>query len=222
MPPIRVPCAEDCSAFREQGADIVFAPDQEEMYRQGGAQGCEVLVPDLEALYCGHFRPGHFRGVATVVSKLFHIVWPSHAVFGEKDYQQLVLIRRLTAELDFPIVIEGVPTVRESDGLAMSSRNRYLSPAERRQAPLLHATLRELGDAVRRGEEDLAAAQAQGMERLREAGFRPEYLAVADAQSLGPVERGRECVVLAAAWLGRARLIDNCLPWRVQSRRAEG
>lgn len=202
----------DHDRCEQAGVDVLFAPSVQEMYPRQDTGQAVVRVPDLETLYCGHFRPVHFCGVSTVVSKLFHIVWPDHAVFGEKDYQQLLVIRRLVAELHFPIAIHGVATVREADGLALSSRNAYLTDEERRRAPTLYAVLSEVAAAWDQGNHDYQALQDDGLRRLRAAGLRPEYLAVADAQTLGPPDPQQGRVVLAAAWLGKARLIDNIPP----------
>lgn len=202
----------DRARCEQAGVDVLFAPSVQEMYPRQDPGQTVVRVPDLETLYCGRLRPVHFCGVSTVVSKLFHIVWPEHAVFGEKDYQQLLVIRRMAAELHFPVAIHGVATVREADGLALSSRNAYLTAGERRRAPALYAVLCEVAAAWDRGRHDCQALQADGLERLRRAGLRPEYLAVADAQTLGPPDPERARVVLAAAWLGKARLIDNIPP----------
>lgn len=153
-------------------------------------------------------RPGHFRGVASVVTRLLNLTAPDLAFFGEKDYQQLLVIRRMVEELFIPVEIAGVPTVRESDGLALSSRNRYLSAGERAQAPALHQALKTAAEAVRDGEAIDAVEQA-GHRALEVAGLRPEYFQVRDADTLGaPTQRG-DAIVLAAAHLGEARLIDN-------------
>ena len=179
------------------------------MYPSGDAGSCRVEVPGLGEILCGAIRPGHFNGVATVVAKLFNIIQPTLAVFGEKDLQQLLVIRRLTAELCFPIDIVGVPTLREPDGLAMSSRNGYLTPAERARAPTLYRTLHHAAEALRAGDATPEVEQ-RALQSLRGAGFRPDYLEVRRATDLapaGPDETDR--VILAAAWLGKARLIDN-------------
>jgi pantoate--beta-alanine ligase len=155
-------------------------------------------------------RPGHFDGVATVVAKLFGIVQPDLAVFGEKDYQQLAIIRRMTIDLDLPVQIVGAPTVRASDGLAMSSRNRYLSAADRAAAPHLHAALQGATVLIAAGQRNYAALEEQGAATLRAAGMQPDYFAVRDAATLMvPGAATREIVVLTAARLGKARLIDN-------------
>ncbi len=169
-----------------------------------------VRVSGLTEGLCGAFRPGHFEGVATVVVKLLNQVRPHAALFGEKDYQQLQVIRRAARDLDLDVAIEGMPTRRETDGLALSSRNRYLSPAERAIAPRLYAVLARIADAAGRGEA-AAPLLDRGRAELEAAGFGPvQYLEIRDAESLAPVERvERPARVLAAAYLGRTRLIDN-------------
>ncbi len=199
----------DRDLLAERGADLLFAPTVAEIYPRPLAESTYVEVPGITDMLCGASRPGHFRGVATVVAKLFNLVQPDVAVFGEKDYQQLQVIRRLTADLNFPVEIVGVPIVRESDGLAMSSRNGYLSPEERERAPVLYRSLCEARDAIAAGETDFAALCRRQRERLRRAGFRPDYFEIrrADLGEAGPGDR--PLVILAAAWLGRTRLIDN-------------
>jgi len=210
--------AIDLDADREfcaaRGADLVFAPSAQEMYPPGRVTYVEVS--GLSDTLCGRFRPGHFRGVATVVSKLFHIVPADKAYFGEKDAQQLAIIRRMVRDLDFPVEIVPVPTVRESDGLAMSSRNRRLSAEERRIAPLLYRALEAARARIEAGCESRAEAVEAAVALLREEPrLRLEYLEAVDADDMGPVERIAAPVrVAAAAWLGNTRLIDNvyCQP----------
>jgi pantoate--beta-alanine ligase len=201
----------DAAALAEAGADLLFAPDVAEIYPPGHATRIviEGLGDDLE----GEFRPGFFTGVATVVAKLLLQALPDAAVFGEKDYQQLLVVKRMVADLNIPVRIEGVSTVREADGLALSSRNAYLSPDERKIAPALYATIGDVAEKVRTGTPAFEAA-AGGMKRLEKAGFgRIDYLVVRDAETLAPIERwgaaGPPARVLAAAWLGKTRLIDN-------------
>lgn len=190
--------------------DLVFAPTVSEMYPAGLSETPRVEIPGLSAILCGASRPGHFSGVATVVAKLLNIVEPDYAVFGEKDFQQLVVIKRLVEALCFAVVIVGVPIWREPDGLAMSSRNQYLSAAERKRAPELYRTLGELAQTVAGGERDFAALEAAALDRLRGLGFEPDYVSVRDAGNLtAPRAETRDLVVLAAARLGKARLIDN-------------
>jgi pantoate--beta-alanine ligase len=163
----------------------------------------------LSDVLCGEFRPGHFRGVTTVVNRLFNLVQPQIAVFGKKDYQQLMLIRLMVSDLGMPIDVVGIDTVRDADGLAMSSRNRYLQPSERAAAAGLYATLRAVSDEILDGAA-LTTSETAGARRLHQLGFRPDYLRVVRRQDLGAPGAGdRELVVLAAAWLGRTRLIDN-------------
>lgn len=201
---------EDERLLQGAGCDLLFAPPVSEIYPDGGRSVTRITVESLADILEGSFRPGHFDGVATVVAKLFGMVQPDVAVFGEKDYQQLAVIRRMTADLDIPVTIIGAPTVRSEDGLAMSSRNRYLSQAERAIAPRIYAALREAARRIEGGERDLAAVSAQGMQALRDAGMVPDYFEVRDAHSLlEPAPQARELVVLTAARLGKARLIDN-------------
>jgi pantoate--beta-alanine ligase len=187
----------------------LFLPGVAEIYPDGPS-ATRVSVPSLSGILCGAVRPGHFDGVATVVAKLFGIVQPDLAVFGEKDYQQLAIIRRMTADLDLPVQIEAAPTVRAADGLAMSSRNRYLSAADRATAPKIHAALQAATARIGAGERDYSLLENQGATTLRAAGMQPDYFAVRDAATLmAPDGTTREIVVLAAARLGKARLIDN-------------
>jgi pantoate--beta-alanine ligase len=201
---------EDHAALAAKGVALVFAPPVEEMYPGGQAATTRVEVPGLSTILCGQFRPGHFAGVATVVSKLFNMVQPDLAIFGEKDYQQVVVIRRMTRDLCLPVEVVASATVRENDGLAMSSRNRFLSAEERARAPELHCALRDARAAIEADERPFAAIEERSLARLERAGFRPEYFAVRDALTLAePAARCRDLVVLAAAWLGQTRLIDN-------------
>ncbi len=194
------------------GADLLFAPAVEVMYPRGEEATTVVSVPGLSGILCGEFRPGHFDGVTSVVSRLFNIVQPDFAVFGQKDYQQLTIIRRMQIELHFPVEIIVGPTLREADGLALSSRNQYLSAAERGIAPNLYRAVNACGERLRAGTRDYAALEAHGFATLVAAGFRPDYFAIRNADDLGPPQRiDRRLVVLVAAHLGRARLIDNQL-----------
>ncbi len=201
---------EDRQALTEAGADLLFMPTTEEMYPRGMHAQTVVEVPELSNILCGAFRPGHFRGVTTVVNHLFNLTHPDVAVFGKKDYQQLLLIRLMVSDLGMPIDIVGVDTLRERDGLALSSRNRYLRPDERELAPALHAVLREAQGKLMRGGAVFPAIEASAAEQLRKAGFRPDYVSIVRQQDLGkPSAEDRRLAVLAAAWLGRTRLIDN-------------
>lgn len=201
--------AADSSLLAEAACDLLFAPDAREMYPDGQRQSTMVSVSGITDVLCGASRPGHFTGVATVVSKLFNIVQPDMAFFGEKDYQQLAVIRRFTRELCFPIDIIGVPTVRAADGLALSSRNGFLSEEERRLAPHLYQTLDNLRNAIRNGSRDYAMLTAAGLAHLEKCGFVPDYLEVRrqDLEAAGPDDRS--LVILVAARLGGTRLIDN-------------
>lgn len=200
--------AEDQAKLAAAGCDLLFAPQTAVIYPRGLEAQTRVRVPEVSEGLCGGSRPGHFDGVATVVTMLFNLVQPHLACFGEKDYQQLAVIRRLVADLHLPIEIIGVPIVRAADGLALSSRNGYLSEAERAQAPGLYRTLCELRDALEAGGapgDCLADAEAT----LAKRGFTPDYLELR-AQDLGPLtDATRHAVILAAAQLGPARLIDN-------------
>lgn len=201
---------DDARQLAAAGLDLLFAPSVAEMYPRPLEQMTQVTVPELSGILCGASRPIHFRGVATVVSKLFNMAQPDVALFGEKDWQQLVIIRRLAADLDFPIEIVGVPTVREADGLALSSRNGYLTTEERAIAPALYATLVASAERLRAGEPDYARLATEAKARLAAAGFRPDYVEIRRAHDLQiPTAADTDLRILAAAWLGRARLIDN-------------
>lgn len=201
---------EDRQQLGQVGTDLVFIPAVATVYPDGQEVQTRVLVPGLSGILCGASRPGHFEGVATVVCKLFNLVQPDLAVFGEKDFQQLSIIRRMVRDLCLPIEILGVPTVREVDGLAMSSRNGYLTPSERRQAPALYRVLCCLAERVRAGERDFPRLEREGIEALTAEGFRPDYLSLRRIEDLQPpgVDDQR-LILLAAAFLGRTRLIDN-------------
>lgn len=200
----------DCTRLEALAVDAVFAPSVPEIYPAGIAGHTQVDVPALAGILCGASRPGHFTGVATVVAKLLNIVQPDVAVFGRKDYQQLLVIRRMVADLDLPVEVIGVPTVREPDGLARSSRNAYLTPSQRAVAPELYRTLTALAHALRAGEANFGVLEARGSQILRQTGLRPDYVAIRRrADLLEPRSGDTELVVLAAAWLGETRLIDN-------------
>jgi pantoate--beta-alanine ligase len=200
--------AADLAKFREAGVDLVFAPTVAEMYPAGFATG--VQVAGISEALEGTHRPGHFDGVATVVSKLLLQCLPDAAFFGEKDYQQLIVVRRMARDLDIPVRIEGIATVREPDGLALSSRNVYLSTAERRIAPSLHRVLKDTAAAIVAAPDSTAARLQSGLALLREAGFAPDYLELRAAADLSPMSTlDRPARLLAAAHLGRTRLIDN-------------
>lgn len=200
----------DMELLESNGCDALFMPAVRELYPEGGMPVTIVEVPELSNILCGAHRPGHFRGVATVVAKLFNLVEPDLAVFGEKDYQQLVVIRRMVEDLCFPVEIVGAPTGRERDGLAMSSRNQYLTEAERRTAPTLHRELVKATAAVVAGERDFRGICAAALASLRDQGFTPDYFEIRRASDLAePAAEDTELVALVAARLGRARLIDN-------------
>jgi len=202
--------SHDKVALLSAGVDLLFKPAESEMYPRGKAVRTFVEVPGLSDDLCGAFRPGHFRGVTTVVNHLFNLVTPDVAVFGKKDYQQWLLIRLMTADLGLPVEIVGVDTVREPDGLALSSRNNYLSPEERKAAPRLYEALVRLRDRVQREGMHLAAAEENAVIDLQADGFRPDYVHVRRQSDLRlPAAEDRQLVVLAAAWLGKTRLIDN-------------
>ncbi len=201
---------EDSLALAEHGADILFAPDVKEVYPEGLENHTEVSVPAMDGFLCGASRPGHFNGVATVVSKLFNLVQPDIAIFGQKDYQQLLVIKRMVADLCIPIDIQSLPTVREEDGLAKSSRNGYLSEADRNIAPALYKQLNETADQIKSGNTDYSALENAGNENLKQAGFEPEYLSIRSQKDLGLAQKGEQkLVILVAARLGSTRLIDN-------------
>ncbi|WP_028240686.1 pantoate--beta-alanine ligase [Stutzerimonas azotifigens] len=202
--------AADQEKLAAAGCHLLFAPSVEEMYPDGQDNQTRVSVAGVSAGLCGGSRPGHFDGVATVVSKLFNMVQPDTAVFGQKDYQQLAVIRTMVRDLNMPVQIVGEPTVRAEDGLALSSRNGYLSEQERAQAPVLYRTLQGLARAIEGGRRDYPALLDEGLDALRGAGLRPDYLEVRDALALGPASPDSpELVFLVAAYLGRTRLIDN-------------
>jgi pantoate--beta-alanine ligase len=204
----------DLAVAEKEGVDLFFAPPAEEVYPAGFTTAVEVL--GLTEVLCGapELRgPEHFRGVTTVVAKLLNIVQPDVAFFGQKDAQQAIVIRRMVRDLDFPVRIEVLPTVREPDGLAMSSRNRYLTDEERRRATALHRALSAAAEVAGGGERSVEPVLAAARAELREAGVEPEYLEARDAEDLTPAEslNGRPVLVALAARVGRARLIDNTL-----------
>lgn len=208
------PRTEDADAVKlmAEGVACLFLPTDDVMYPGGTEQATFVEVPLLSSQLCGASRPGHFRGVATVVARLFNLVQPDIACFGEKDFQQLLVIRRMAHDLSFPVDIIGVPTLRETDGLAMSSRNQYLAPDERLRAAKLHETLRWAAGRIRDNGKvaDSGMLADEAARTLTEAGFQPEYFEIRRAADLAPPTAGdRELVLLAAARLGKARLIDN-------------
>ncbi|WBA09064.1 pantoate--beta-alanine ligase [Salinivibrio kushneri] len=203
---------DDLAKLREEGVDLVFTPTADTLYPHGLDAHTTVEVPRLSTMLEGASRPGHFRGVATVVSKLFNLVQPTVACFGEKDFQQLAVIRKLVADMAMPIEVIGVPTVRESDGLAMSSRNNNLTVDERQRAPVLAKTMRWMSAQMRNGRRDLDDLIEDAHDQLRAAGLQPDEFYIRDATSLAHVtEDSRQAVILVAAYLGNTRLIDNLM-----------
>jgi len=205
--------AEDTARLAAAGTvDLLFVPEVGEIYPYGLEQAIRVALPPLSRELDGASRPGHFDGVASVVCRLLNIVTPDLLVLGQKDYQQAILVERMIRDLRLPVRVRVGETRREPDGLAMSSRNRYLDAAQRRQAPALQAALAALRGAVRAGRRDYGALEAAAVEQLARAGFRPDYVEVrraADLAKPSATDRAEDLVVLGAAWLGRARLIDN-------------
>jgi pantoate--beta-alanine ligase len=203
---------KDARRLRKASADVLFVPSVETMYPFGIDNATRVIVPGLTEHLCGSFRPGHFDGVTTVVARLFALVQPDSAVFGQKDYQQQLVIRRMVDDLNLPITVLTVPTVREADGLAMSSRNAYLNAREREAAPALYQSLCNVEAQLVEGARDFQSLEKAAAEQLTGAGLTPEYVAIRSADDLSDPGPGcRRFVVLAAGLLGRARLIDNLL-----------
>jgi pantoate--beta-alanine ligase len=201
---------EDKALLTSLQVDVLFLPEVDDIYPRGQETTARVQVPGLEDILCGAFRPGHFMGVATVVTKLLNLVHPDVALFGEKDFQQLMIIRRAATDLCMPIEIVGVATSRESDGLAMSSRNRYLTSEQRAVASRIFAALETARKAIEGGNRNYGELERVGSETLQEAGFRPDYFEIRDADTLEvPSSATTNLVVLTAARIGRARLIDN-------------
>ena len=201
---------EDCKKLNKRKVDLVFAPSVKEIYPNGTETHTYVDVPGLSTMLEGASRPGHFRGVSTIVSKLFNLVQPDIACFGEKDFQQLALIRKMVADMGFDIEIVGVPIMRAKDGLALSSRNGYLTAEQRKIAPGLYKVLSSIADKLQAGERDLDEIIAIAGQELNEKGFRADDIQIRDADTLLEVsETSKRAVILVAAWLGDARLIDN-------------
>ncbi|MDB5979225.1 MAG: pantoate--beta-alanine ligase [Pseudomonas sp.] len=200
----------DQEKLLQAGCHLLFAPTVEEMYPHGMDDQTRVSVPQLSEGLCGASRPGHFEGVATVVSKLFNMVQPDLAIFGQKDFQQLAVIRALVRDLNMPIQIIGEPTVRAADGLALSSRNIYLSEAQRAAAPTLYRAISQIAEGIQNGERDFGRLLAAGLDQITAAGFRPDYLEIRDATTLRlATPDDLDLVILAAAFQGSTRLIDN-------------
>jgi len=204
--------AEDQSKLFDAGCNLLFTPSAADMYPQGMDQHTTVSVPGVSAGLCGGSRPGHFDGVATVVCKLLNMVQPDMALFGEKDYQQLAVIRKMVADLNMPVQIFGVPIVRDEDGLALSSRNGYLSAQQRASAPALHQCMQAVKAHIKNGRNDYAVLFEQFNTDLQAAGFRLDYVELRDALSLQLADaNSTQLVLLAAAYLGTTRLIDNLI-----------
>lgn len=205
----------DINKLTEAGCDYLFTPPVSEIYPAGLQQHTVVTVPGISERHCGASRPGHFDGVATVVSKLFNLVQPDHAVFGLKDYQQFQVIRKMTLDLCFPIQLTGVATEREPSGLALSSRNGYLSPDEKNTAVVLYRTLQETASQITSGSKGLRQLEEEAARHLQDSGLRPDYFTICEADTLEPASDETDCrgdrklVILAAAFVGTTRLIDN-------------
>ncbi|EDK3144672.1 pantoate--beta-alanine ligase [Salmonella enterica] len=201
---------EDCEKLNKRKVDYVFAPAVEEIYPQGLEGQTYVDVPGLSTMQEGASRPGHFRGVSTIVSKLFNLIQPDIACFGEKDFQQLALIRKMVADMSYDIEIVGVPIIRAKDGLALSSRNGYLTAEQRKIAPGLHNVMNSIAEKLIAGNRELQEIIAIAEQELNEKGFRADDIQIRDADTLQELtETSKRAVILAAAWLGQARLIDN-------------
>ncbi len=201
--------AADQQQLAAAGCDLLFAPSAEEMYPSGLPLGTEIRVSAVSEGLEGEFRPGHFEGVATVVNLLFNLVQPEVALFGEKDWQQLAVIARMVRDLQLPIAIVGVPTRRDADGLALSSRNQYLTAAQRATAAVIHATLMTIAHELKQGSRDFAGLEQAGMQALAAHGFTPQYVAIRTPDLQPVANENKQLVVLAAAVLGTTRLIDN-------------
>jgi len=200
----------DAALLESVGADLLFLPSVTSLFPHGQAAQSRVEVSGLSDILCGASRPGHFVGVTTIVAKLFNLVQPDVAVFGEKDFQQLTIIRRMVADLNFPLEIIAQPTAREADGLAKSSRNAYLSDDERQRAPALYETLKLMAEQLHSGRSDIERLQAEGRAALLVSGFVPDYVAIRRVEDLAePCSVEDALVVLVAARLGQTRLIDN-------------
>ena len=200
----------DTAALIAAGCDFLFLPSAAELYGDDMQASTRVQVPELGTHYCGASRPGHFDGVTTVVTKLFNIVQPDAAYFGLKDYQQFSIIRKMVDDLALPVSVHGIETAREASGLALSSRNGYLSAEQKAVAPLLYQTIKGIGDALAAGDQDFKRLIQAGKQQLQDAGLQPDYLAIANSATLRPATREDfHLVILAAAFLGSTRLIDN-------------
>ncbi len=202
--------ADDKNKLEKYGLDLLFTPDLKQLYPGGTDTDTRINVPELSNILCGESRPNHFSGVATVVAKLLGNVQPDMAFFGEKDYQQLLVIKRIAHDLCLPVDIVGLPIVREPDGLAMSSRNAYLAQSERCRAPEIYRTLKAAAESLRHGKKGIDDIEQEALDRLEKAGFRPEYVSIRRTEDLRtPIPGDTRLSILVAAWLGPARLIDN-------------
>ncbi len=202
--------ADDKNKLEKYGLDLLFTPNLDQLYPGGTDIDTRINVPGLSDILCGEARPNHFSGVATVVAKLLSNVQPDFAFFGEKDYQQVLVIKRMARDLCLPFEIIGLPIVREPDGLAMSSRNAYLSQDERRRAPEIYKTLKAAAESLRQGNKSMDEIETEALGRLQEAGLRPEYVSIRRTEDLQqPAPEDTRLSILVAAWLGPARLIDN-------------
>lgn len=200
----------DSEHLRSLGVDVLFTPTVEAIYPRGLEQQTFVEVPGISYMICGASRPGHFRGVATIVSKLFNMVQPNSAFFGEKDYQQVQVIKAMVTDLSMNLSVHAVPTMRHEDGLAMSSRNGYLTADERQIAPLIYQTITRIRESIESGRRDFNQLINTENNVLSQAGFKPDYIEIRDAFTLQPASyEGKELVILIAAFLGKTRLIDN-------------
>lgn len=200
----------DCEKLRSVQCDVLFCPDEIEMYPNGMDQQAKVILPTMADVLCGASRPGHFTGVTTVVSKLFNIVQPDIAVFGLKDYQQLAIIRRMTEDLCFPVQLVPGPIVREADGLAMSSRNSFISSAERPRVTVLYQSLVDMAAAIEQGKRDFKTLELQARTQIEAAGFRVDYVSICESKSLQPAAHDDTSLrLLGAMYTQGARLIDN-------------
>lgn len=200
----------DSEHLRKLGVDVLFTPSVEAIYPRGLEQQTFVEVPGISYMICGASRPGHFRGVATIVSKLFNMVQPNSAFFGEKDYQQVQVIKAMVTDLSMNLSVHAVPTMRHDDGLAMSSRNGYLTEDERQIAPLVYQTITRIREQIESGRRDFNQLIHTENTLLAQAGFKPDYIEIRDAFTLQPASfEGKELVILIAAFLGKTRLIDN-------------
>lgn len=202
--------AEDSEQLAALGVDVLFTPTVSDIFPRGLEQQTFVEVPGISYMICGASRPGHFRGVATIVSKLFNMVQPNIAFFGEKDYQQLQVIKAMVTDLSMNVEVVGVPTMRHADGLAMSSRNGYLTDVERAIAPAIARVLNHIKAQIESGNRHFKQLISEGNDELKEAGFKPDYIEIREAFTLQAASfEDKELVILAAAFLGKTRLIDN-------------